>query len=400
MQEPVEPTVIDIEAELQNDSCLDILALCSSLISVSLIASLIVAQRGWVLQQRAYPRLPVLDSLSIANPLEPIFYTAMLLSLLAFNFSGRKKMLAAVFGLATAATIALDQTRLQPWLYLLSIMLLLIASAKSLSVSSSRSVLNSLRICIVGTYLFAGIQKLNISFCQIVIPSMFPKFMPPLPAELCMAIGIPAALVEASLAVLLILPATRTFGAWLAILFHTITLWMISYQGWNAVVWPWNISMMLLVFLLFIRSKPESLSNFCRPDSLQKILAIIIFLLLPILNFFGMWPNYLSAALYSGNTPVLRAIVAREDEERLPHAIRQAIDISDKNGPTLIAERWGIEELGIPSFPEVTSLEQLAAKLVASGKFSNSEIYIDTFPRFFNGEKRRRAVFLSAAKSH
>lgn len=157
--------------------------------------------------------------------------------------------------------------------------------------------------------------------------------------------------------------------------------------------------MMLLVYLLFIRSKPESLSKFCLPDSLQKILATVIFILLPVLNFYGMWPYYLSAALYSGNTPVLRAVVAKEDEERLPAAIRQAIDISCADGPTLVAERWGIEELGIPSFPEVNSLEKLASKLVASGKFSNSKIYIDTYPRFFEGEKRRRAVYLSATES-
>ena len=323
----------------------------------------------------------------------------MLLALLAYNFSGRKKLFAAIFGFATAATIALDQTRLQPWLYLLSIMLFLIASAKSANIGNSMSVLNALRICIVGTYLFAGIQKLNVSFCQIVVPSMFPKFMPAPPPDLCMAIGIPAAIVETSLAVFLILPATRSFGAWLAISFHAVTLWMITQQGWNAVVWPWNISMMLLVYLLFIRSKPESLSKFCLPDSLQKILATVIFILLPVLNFYGKWPYYLSAALYSGNTPVLRAVVAKEDEERLPAAIRQAIDISCADGPTLVAERWGIEELGIPSFPEVNSLEKLASKLVASGKFSNSKIYIDTYPRFFEGEKRRRAVYLSATES-
>lgn len=398
MQKPVESSDSADEIELPDDSDPEILALSSSLISISLIASLLVAQRGWVLQERTYPRLPLFDSLTITAPIEPLLYSAMLIVLLLFNFSARKKLLVSIFVIATAATIAFDTTRLQPWLYLLSIMLFLVALPAPSGKKSVGNVLDSLRICILGTYLFAGIQKLNISFCQTVVPSMMPKFVPPLPQDLALAIGISAAVTEAALAILLTCAPTSRIGAWLAIFFHAITLWMITHLGWNAVVWPWNISMMLLVYLLFIRTRSQSAFGLLWPDSLQKALAVIIFLLLPCLNFFGLWPNYLSAALYSGNVPVLRVLVDPADEERLPSAIRQAIDISDRQKPTLLAERWGIEELGIPSFPEVRTLEQLAKKLLESGKFSHSQIYIETFPRFFKGEKQRREIFLSATQ--
>jgi hypothetical protein len=228
---------------------------------------------------------------------------------------------------------------------------------------------------------------------------MMPKFITALPSEVCFCIGIPVAILEAALALLLAFGPTRTTGAYLAIFFHAITLWSITQQGWNAVVWPWNVSMMLLVYLLFIRSKQASLIGLFKPDSLQKALAITLFLFLPILNFFGYWPNYLSAALYSGNVPVLRVIVDPADEAKLPSAIRQSVDISNVNEPTLIAERWALEELGIPTFPEVSSLEILGRKLMESGRYNNSKIYIETFPRFFKGEISRRALFLSATES-
>ena len=386
MQEPVEQ---DLE--------LDNLSLCSCLISASLIASLIVAQRGWVMDKRTYPHLPMLDSLSIAQPLEPLLYGVMVTALLVFNFNARKKLLASIFAIAALATIALDQTRLQPWFYLFSIMLFLSASLKSINACSS--VLNALRICILSTYLFAGLQKLNISFCQIVVPSMMGKVIPDMPTQLGCAIGIPLAITEAALALLLAFPRTQKIGAYLAIFFHAITLWLITQANWNAVVWPWNISMMVLVYLLFIRSKPAGFISLFKPDSLQKVIAIALFLFLPVLNFFGLWDNYLSSALYSGNVPVLRIQVNEEDEARLPSSIRQAVDITDRAKPTLVVERWALDELGVPSYPEVRTLEKLAEKILETGRFSRSRFYIETFPRFFKGEKGSRTLFLSATES-
>ena len=396
----------------EHDSDLDNLTLCSSLVSAALVASLIVAQRGWVFEQRTYPRLPLNDNLSIANPSEPLLYGLMVTALIVFNFHARKKLLSFIFAATALMTIVLDQTRLQPWLYLFSVMLFLIASLPSQNAgasaeapsiergeSSVSSILNALRICIIGTYLFAGLQKLNISFCQTVVPTMMSKIIPDMPFQLGLAIGLPVAVAEALLALLLVFARTRKVGAYLAISFHAVTLWLILQQGWNAVVWPWNFSMMLLVYLLFLRSKPSAVISLFKPDSWQKTVAILLFLLLPVLNFFGRWDNYLSSALYSGNTPVLRIAVDPKDEEALPSSIRQGIDITNKEGSTLIAERWAIEELGIPPYPEVRYLERLAEKIIQSGRFSRSRIYIETFPRFFKGEIHRQTLYLSATES-
>ncbi len=384
----------------EDDLDLDCLTLSSSLISVSLIASLIVAQRGWVMDKRIYPHLPILDSLSIAQPIEPFLYGVMLTALAVFNFNQRKKLFASIYALSAIFTIALDQTRMQPWFYLFSIMFFLSASLQSdNSGKACVSVLNALRICIMGTYLFAGIQKLNITFCQTVVATLMSKVIPDMPLQMGMAIGIPVAVAEAALSLLLSFPSTCRLGAYLAIGFHAVTLWMLTQQDWNAVVWPWNISMIALVYLLFIRSKPVSVLGLFKPDSVQKIIAVLLFLFLPVLNFFGRWDNYLSSALYSGNVPVLRIQVNDEDEANLPSSIRQAIDIRDKSAPTLVVERWAMDELGVPAYPEVPSLEKLAEKIVQSGKFNRSQIYIETYPRFFKGEKCRRILGLSATES-
>ncbi len=389
-----------IQEPVENDIDLDQLALASSLVSATLIASLIVTQSGWVLQQRTYPRLPITDNLSIANGLEPLLFGVMVTSLLAFMFHARKKLWTLIFTLAAAAAVALDQTRLQPWLYLFSIMLFLCASFRqSVQSNNAGSLLNALRICILGTYLYAGAQKLNISFCTTVVPSMFKHIIQEMPQSLDFAIGIPLALSEAGLAILLIFPRTSTIGAYLAIFFHAVTLWLITQQGWNSAVWPWNIAMVLLVYLLFIRARVGGIVGCLKPDSPQKVTAILLFLLLPALNFFGLWDNYLSAALYSGNVPVLRIEVSPEDEQALPVAMRQAINITDTERPILFAERWALEELNIPAYPETRSLERLAEKVRASGRLNHSRFYLETFPRFFKGENRRKALFLSATES-
>lgn len=379
----------------KHESNLDTLAICMSLISASLIASLLVAQRGWVLGERTYPRIPVLDSLSIPTAFEPLLYGIMLLSLVTFNFLAQKKILAAVFVAASVATILLDQTRLQPWLYLFSTMLLLGASCGSKSVAS---VLNALRICIIGTYLFAGLQKINVSFCENVIPVMLEKVLPVVPAEMCYVIGLPLAIIESGLAVLLAARATRKYGAYAAIAFHAVTLWLLALQNWNAVIWPWNIGMMLLVWVLFIRSGQSELRDLFRPDTVQKVVALLLFMILPVLNFFGLWDNYLSASLYAGNCPVLRIELSRADAEKLPAAISQAVDFNNKDGPLLMGEEWAVGELGIPPYPEVKTMEKVCRKLAEKEWFSHSRICIETFPRFFENEKRKRTEFLSATE--
>ncbi|MCC7527851.1 MAG: hypothetical protein IT342_04975 [Candidatus Melainabacteria bacterium] len=106
MQEPV-------DHDLETDN----LTVCQTLVSKSFIASLIVAQWGWVMDKRTYPHLPILDSLSTAQMFEPLLYAVMVTALLAFNFNSRKMLSAATFAIAASATIEPDQTRLQPWLY-------------------------------------------------------------------------------------------------------------------------------------------------------------------------------------------------------------------------------------------------------------------------------------------
>ncbi len=65
---------------------------------------------------------------------------------------------------------------------------------------------------------------------------MMGKVIPDMPEEIGMAIGIPVAVAEAALALLLAFPATCRVGAYLAIGFHAVTLWMLTQQDWNAVV--------------------------------------------------------------------------------------------------------------------------------------------------------------------
>ncbi len=384
-----------MQNEGKHESNLDTLAVCMSLISASLIASLIVAQRGWIFEARTYPRIPVFDSFSVPTVFESLLYGIMILSLIAFNFIARKKLLATIFLVASTATILLDQTRLQPWLYLFTIMLLLGASCGSQSVSS---ILNSLRICIIGTYLFAGLQKINVSFCQTVIPVMLEKTIPTMEPIMGYVIGLPLAVLESSLAVLLAFKATSRYGAYAAIAFHGVTLWLLAQQNWNAVIWPWNIGMALLVWVLFVRKGQDGYGDLLRPDSPQKVVALLLFTFLPVLNFFGLWDNYLSAALYSGNCPVLRIEVDRKDAEKLPAAVSAAVDYGNQNGPLLIGEEWAIGELGIPPYPEVKSLKKVCAKLAEKEWFSHSRIFIETYPRFFEGEKRKRTEFLSATE--
>ncbi|MEW6731024.1 MAG: hypothetical protein AB1489_06785 [Acidobacteriota bacterium] len=149
-------------------------------------------------------------------------------------------------------------------------------------------------------------------------------------------LGLGIALVETLIGCGLLFYRTRKLSVWLAVAMHGLVLGLLIASGYNSIVWVWNITLMLLVVVLFWQSdtSPWKLLINWRTNNLASRLAqtlAIATALLPILSFCNLWDMYLSGALYSGNTVVAVVNINEDFYKQLPQTAQQQV-FKIKNG--------------------------------------------------------------------
>jgi hypothetical protein len=84
---------------------------------------------------------------------------------------------------------------------------------------------------------------------------------------------------------------------------------------------------------------------------------------LPALSFIGLWDLYLSAALYSGNTPVGVMRLSDRVRNRLPLPARSHV-FTTKHGELMLPfYEWSMTELNVPPYPETRVYRKLARQI-------------------------------------
>jgi hypothetical protein len=137
---------------------------------------LIMSLHLWI-GPRSYPLAPVFSgSPSLAHPLDYLLLaivsalgSMILLSIKPQKFIWAFLALLAVFCL-------LDQTRWQPWVYLYGFLLATLAlfSWDSDDAAGRKRALNIARLIVAGTYVFSGLQKINMNFVETEFPWITP----------------------------------------------------------------------------------------------------------------------------------------------------------------------------------------------------------------------------------
>ena len=184
------------------------------------------------------------------------------------------------------------------------------------------------------------------------------------------------------------------FGAAIAV--HGYSLLVLGPLGhnYNWVVWPWNLAMPLLLWVLFAkgdywqqkaaqlvptqndrtrapaRQEKKAASIPVSDGSLKQAFAelmgsklalaiVVCYGLLPILSFYGKWDAYFSFALYSENSASANVFVTQEFADRLPPPMRKQVQKFQADfepvhqGPLVFnLGAWGYEELHVPPIAE------------------------------------------------
>lgn len=306
-------------------------------------AGMLISPRLWC-GARTFPRTPVFGDATILPDLaSQLIYYLMIGLLAVVAILPRPRWAIAAFLGCLGVMWLDDQQRWQPWIYQYGLMLAaLMLYPWRIAAGPGGAALNACRVIVAFIYIWSGIQKFNLSFFQIVGPWLLEPMLgrhvgPMLPLVM------PIPFVEALLGVGLLVRPLRPWAAAGAVAMHLFILWSIGpfFGGhhWNTVVWPWNVAMIVLVPMLFLRTPAGRFRQLLWPAGAFAKVVLILVGVMPALSFHEIWDKYLSAALYSGNT--LNAML------EIPTSIRDSLpaDIADICEPAGEPGRWQLDYL-------------------------------------------------------
>lgn len=320
---------------------------------------------------RTYPMAPLFDVLpQFAHPVDNMLFACLFVLAAAILVSSRPQKFIATFLAIMAVFCLLDQTRWQPWVFLYGFVLAALAlfSWDSDDVIGRNRALNIARLIMAGTYLFSGMQKINLNFMQnefawIVSPitDVIPAAAPALHW-----LGIAAPYIEVAFALGLLTRRFRRVSLIAAIAMHVFILGMFGPFGlnWNSIIWPWTAAMAVLDILLFTGTQQFSWRDIVWSGPHPYHAAVFaMFVALPLLSFTNRWDSYLSAALYSGNLTEADIYLNDSGRDSLPAKFKAYLVHTSEDTNVLNIQRWAIEDLNVMPYPEVRVYEKLARQV-------------------------------------
>ncbi|MBC9878591.1 hypothetical protein G8O24_14700 [Bradyrhizobium sp. INPA01-394B] len=332
-------------------------------ILVAFGTGLLMSSALWI-GPRSYPQAPVWTLLPpIQGVVATVLYGGLFaLAGLAVVFPRARWPIAGFLAILIAFCLA-DQTRWQPWVFQYSF-LLAVVGLSTAPVDDLRA-LNLARLVIVFTYVFSGLQKINLNFMEhefpwIITPmtSLLPAMTTPLDA-----LGFLVPFVQVVFGIGLLTRRFRRVSLAAAVGMHVFILAMFGPLGlnWNDIVWPWTAAMAVFDVLLFSSSGDFSWRDIVWDvQDLRHGAAVALFVVMPALSFFNLWDSYLSSALYSGNLTEAQIYLSDLGAASTPGGIRPYLVHTSENTNVLNLQRWAVGDLNVTPYAETRVFKDIA----------------------------------------
>lgn len=387
-------TTAPIKAKLRDN---DRLAAFRRLTSAALLCGIALSINLWFPISRSIPRAPLLLALpqKFVPTVEYFLSSLLAAALVALVFVKRPMKCLIVTIVALILLCLLDQTRLQPWVYQYLALFVVLALDHQQSRGERPTVLtlSALQLILAALYFWGGLQKLNFSFSHEVLPQLLKPLENILvlsPRQLSV-LGLGIATIEILTGIGLLLTQTRKLCICLALAMHGLILGLLIAQHQNSVVWAWNGALVLMVVVLFWRSDNSIGQVFSywragNTGSRASIIVTALYVVLPVLSFWGWWDLYLSGALYSGNNPVAVVRVEEKVYENLAPTPKRQVFVTGSGERMLPLYEWSMAELNVPPYPEFRVYQQLTRELCSFAEDkSQVELIVKTRPAVMDG---------------
>jgi hypothetical protein len=318
----------------------------SQLMAVSFMAEILMCWKLWFPIDRGFPMISSFRWLdfSIGVAGDCLLSFALLISLL-FIAIDRRRNPAIIMTLGFLLILILeDVNRFQPWVYTQGAILVLILFNRE---GREKATVSGALLVVAFMYMWSGIQKFNLGFLQDTFPWMLSAFgfdfqipvgQTPGPIHY-LFILVP--IIELSMGLFLLVSKTRNLGIIAGLIMHSFVLLSLGPTGhnWNRVVWPWNLSLMLFLLVYYSPREPLNIYQEFKSYRLNYI-VLVLFGLLPVLNFFGYWDDTLSGALYSGTQSNVVFYYKTEDEPELARLTKAGTSIIETSDDGSISKTW------------------------------------------------------------
>jgi hypothetical protein len=364
--------VVRFSGSLSNQTNAERITRLKITLALAFLCGFLLSPKLW-LSTRVYPLAPVAKILpALPFPLDYLAFALLLLLLVGIVFRARPRKLIATFVVLGLLVCLWDQTRWQPWCYQYVFMSLVLAcySWRADDEGGRESALNACAVVVAGVYFWSGLQKVNPLFTGELFPSLVEPYVRHLPASFGVASRWVAPLVplaEVGVGVGLLSRKFRTHAVCLALVLHLSVLILFVPVRRNTVVWGWNAAMICFVVLLFLQRQEPSLLRqaLAGKGRVLTTLAVLLFWVMPLFNFFGYWDAYLSSSLYSGKTMYGYVEVGAEVKERLPPVAQSYTRTRADGGLLVDVTRWSFGELNVPPYPAARVYKNVADKICA-----------------------------------
>ena len=330
------------------------LFLVKALVLVALLASFLISLPLWH-TIRDYPVFPLFDSFVISSTPFDICYFVLFAGAWMGAIRTRGANALWFFLAVFVSGLLVDQARWTP--YHLQYVLFFLVIAIELSTRSKRFDLaaSGLRLVLVCTYVWAGVHKLNLHYFQYT----FSWFISPLVERFSFLdikwfvfLGVFSPFIEIVFGLGLFFKVSRKFSALILILMHVGILVCLGPLGHNygAVVWPWN---MLMIALLWVLSRGEVERDIVSLKRVSHVLVLFIIGFLPSLSLLNRWDSNLSMHMYSGNTASMEMFVKKDSVANWPKNLAPFLKPIKGNESEVLFDHWMWSLSAIGNIPPI-----------------------------------------------
>lgn len=333
--------------------------LIAALVCIAFMVQMFISYRLWMPLNRQYPMIPIFEilPLQMGSVMDFLLFWGFILGGIATALFNWKKYTIPFLFLIYLIWILQDIMRVQAWAYHYLVLLGLLWYYQCKKHKQSE-VLFLLRFVMIMTYIWTGFHKINLHFAEVVFPwlmGIFPVF-----EKLgdISVLGYTLAVFELLLGFGLMWKCSRKAAVLLISAFHLIILVFLIADGWNYVVYPWNLVMIVLVWLLFWEQKQtDAPKRVAVRKFWPSYLIFFLYGIAPGLQPFNLWPYDLCQMMYTGLSLEMRlgfdgtAVTEGRIKSCIPTTALRQINPIGNNQWTLSMDDWTMAEFNLPTYP-------------------------------------------------
>jgi len=326
------------------------------IMAAALCAAVLLSWSLWDANSRDFfPTIPLWGEIARPNHFWPRINAVILVLLcLGIIWKPNHPILLIALTLWLTRLCITDLNRLQPWVWLYGLILILRLS------TDSKQFFVYLRWLLATVYVWSGFNKMTPYFAEDNFAWLCETFECTRNWGQFPLLGYGLALFEMGLGIALLSPSLHSIVKWLIVVFHLCIIVILSAQNWNYVVIPWNIAMVGLVWL---SGKP---SFYLRHNFLDFSIfdfvatgCLVLSGICPAFSLIGWWPTPLSWNMYSNTQAELTLSTNQTSFCPTKEWCDVWTQFAYEKGTKLQADDWALYDLKVPLYSHPSTLRRL-----------------------------------------